>query len=92
MTRVDPFDRTVPDLEQEVDSDGLGEERLEEDVARTDEDVTGLEEATSQADKRSVGWHCPAPFAARRCGASHDLWTPQLNITPTGHEPTIRIL
>lgn len=55
MTRVDPFDRTVPDLEQEVDSDGLGEERLEEDVARTDEDVTGLEEATSQADKRSVG-------------------------------------
>jgi hypothetical protein len=28
-----PFDKTVPDLEQEVDPDGLGEERLKEEVA-----------------------------------------------------------
>lgn len=33
-----PFDKTVPDLEEEVNPEGLGEERLKEDIARTEED------------------------------------------------------
>ncbi len=32
-----PFDRTVPNLEEEVDPDGLGEERLKEDIAYDEE-------------------------------------------------------
>lgn len=31
-----PFEQTVPDIEQDVESDGLGEERLKEDVAETE--------------------------------------------------------
>lgn len=32
-----PFDKTVPDLEEEVDPDGLGKERLKEDIAYDEE-------------------------------------------------------
>jgi hypothetical protein len=39
-----PFDKTVPDLEEQ-EPDGLGQERLEEDIARAEEDEEEDEDA-----------------------------------------------